>query len=154
MAPVKKSLQSRFLKMREITDMPTRQKASLAQFLQKPSPSNLFEQLEAEKKSGSTPFFDEVVEGATGTESFESLLSKITGPVDPATIPNFPTPQCLTPEQIYDRERIGEEHKAHLATCPWCKNMMVAANPTNEEFEEICRKAKAAATAQSRNAAG
>jgi hypothetical protein len=129
--------------------MSTRQKSSLAQFLAKRSATGCaVEQGKAEEKPQSTPFFDQVVEGASGTESFEAVLTKITGPVDPATIPQFPTAQCLTPEQVYDINSVGQEQQAHLATCPWCKNMMVAAQPSNEEFEEICRKAKSAAKAQ------
>ena len=130
--------------------MSTRQKSSLAQFLAKRSPAGCaFERAKAEEKPQSTPFFDQVVEGVSGTESFETVLTKITGPVDPATIVQFPTAQCLTPEQVYDINTVGQEQHAHLATCPWCKNMMIAAQPSNEEFEEICRKAKSAAKAQS-----
>ena len=76
---------------------------------------------------------------------------KLTGSVDPATIPQFPTSQCLMPEQVYDINSVGEEQQAHLATCPWCKNMMVAAQPSNEEFEEICRKARSASKARHRH---
>ena len=133
--------------------MSTRQKSSLAQFLAKRSATGCaIEQAQAQEKTQSTPFFDQVVEGASGTESFEAVLTKITGPVDPATIPQFPTPQCLTPEQVYDINSVGQEQQAHLATCPWCKNMMVAAQPSNEEFEEIRRKAKSASKAQRRQA--
>ena len=131
--------------------MSTRQKSSLAHFLAKRSPTEgTLEQTKAERKPQSTPFFDQVVEGASGTESFEALLTKITGPIDPTTIPQFPTPQCLTPEQVYNFENVGQEQQAHLAACPWCKNMMVAAQPSDEEFEEICRTAKSAAKAQRR----
>jgi hypothetical protein len=59
--------------------------------------------------------------------------------------------QCLTPEQVYDINSVGQEQPAHLVTCPWCKNMMAAAQPTNEEFEEICRKANSAAKTQCRH---
>jgi hypothetical protein len=49
---------------------------------------------------------------------------------------------------VYAIEGTGQEQQAHLATCPWCRNMVAAAQPNNEEFEEIRRKAKAAANAQ------
>jgi hypothetical protein len=128
--------------------MSTRQKSSLAQFLAKRSPDGCaFERAKAEEKPQSTPFFDPVGEGVSGTESFETVLTKITGPVDPATIAQFPTAQCLTREQVYDINSVGQEQHAHLATCPWCKNMMIAAQPSNEEFQKICRKAKSAAKA-------
>jgi hypothetical protein len=127
----------------------TRQKSSLAQLLAKrPAAGSTLEQAEAADKPQNTPFFDRVIAGASGTESFEAVLTKITGPVDPATIPEFPTAQCLTPEQVYAIEGTGQEQQAHLATCPWCRNMVAAAQPNNEEFEEIRRKAKAAANAQ------
>ena len=131
--------------------MSTEQKSSLAQLLAKPLVSGrASEQARAEEKPQSTPFFDQVVAGASGTESFEALLTKITGPLDPATIPQFPTAQCLTPEQVYDINGIGQEQQAHLATCPWCRNMMVTAQPSKDEFDEICRKAKSAAGTQRR----
>jgi len=131
--------------------MSTEQKSSLAQFLAKPLASSpAFARAKAEEKPESTPFFDQVVAGASGTESFEALLTKITGPLDPATIPQFPTAQCLTPEQVYDINAIGQEQQAHFATCPWCRNMMVTAQPSKDEFEEICRKAKSAANTQRR----
>jgi hypothetical protein len=131
--------------------MSTEQKSSLAQFLAKPLASDpAFERANAEEKPQSTPFFDRVVASASGTESFEALLTKITGPLDPATIRQFPTAQCLTPEQVYDINDIGQEQQAHLATCPWCRNMMVTAQPSKDEFEEICRKAKSAASTQRR----
>lgn len=131
--------------------MSTRQKSSLAQFLAKRSALGRGIEQPAEVKTQSTPFFDQVVEGANGTESFESVLTKLTGPVDPATIPQFPTSQCLMPEQVYDIDSVGEEQQAHLATCPWCKNMLVAAQPSNEEFEEVCRKAKSTSKARHRH---
>ncbi|HEX3104950.1 MAG TPA: hypothetical protein VHQ22_10900 [Terriglobales bacterium] len=131
--------------------MSTRQKSSLAQLLAKqPAAGSTFEQAKATDKPENTPFFDRVIAGASGTESFEAVLTKITGPVDPAMIPTFPTAQCLTPEQVYAIEGIGQDQQAHLTTCPWCRNMVAAAQPNNDEFEEIRRKAKAAANAQRR----
>jgi hypothetical protein len=129
--------------------MSTRQKSSLAQLLARPSAAgSTIERAEVTDKAQSTPFFDQVVAGASGTESFEAVLTKITGPVDPATIPEFPTAQCLTPEQVYAIDDVGQEQQAHLTTCPWCRNMLAAAQPSNDEFDELRRKAKAAATAQ------
>jgi hypothetical protein len=131
--------------------MSTRQKSSLAQLLAKrPAAGSPFEQAEAAKQSEHTPFFDQVIAGASGTESFEAVLTKITGPVDPSTIPDFPTAECLTPEQVYAIDSVEQHQQAHLTTCPWCKNMVAAAQPSNEEFDEILRKAKAAANAQRR----
>lgn len=127
----------------------TTKHTSLAQLLAK-RPSAAFTRTDAVEARPSTPFFDHIVEGASGTESFEALLTKLTGPVDAATIPQYPTPECLTPEQMYKFDTVGEQRQAHLAVCPWCKNMLVAAQPTDHEFEEICRKAKAAARAQQR----
>lgn len=132
--------------------MSTRQKSSLAQLLAKrPVAGSTFEPADAAEKPQNTPFFDRVIAGASGAESFEAVLTKITGPVDPATIPEFPTEQCLTPEQVYAMDSVEQEQQAHLSTCPWCRNMVAAAQPTNDEFEVIRRKAKSAANAQRRN---
>ena len=128
--------------------MSTRQKSSLAELLGKGETVGSNMEAEAAEKLPTTPFFDQVVEGASGTESFETLLTNITGPVDPKTIAQFPTPQCLTPEQVYAFDNVGQEQQAHLKTCPWCRNMLAAAQPTNEEFEEIRRKTRSAANAQ------
>ena len=129
--------------------MSTRQKSSLAQLLEKrPAAGATFERAGVADKAQSTPFFDQVIAGASGTESFEALLTKIAGPVDPATIPEFPTAQCLTPEQVYAIEDAGQEQQAHLTTCPWCRNMLAAAQPSNEEFDELRRRAKAPTNAQ------
>jgi hypothetical protein len=132
--------------------MSTRQRSSLAQLLAKqPATGSTFEQAEAADKPQNTPFFDQVIAGATGTESFEAVLTKLTGAIDPATIPEFPTAQCLTPEQVYAIDDVGQEQQAHLATCPWCRNMVAAGQPSDDEFDEIRRKAKAAAGAESRS---
>ena len=127
--------------------MATAKKSTLAQLLAK-QPSASFMQTETVGSVPRTPFFDHVIEGASGTESFEELLTKMTGPTDPQAIPQFPTADCLTPEQIYNFDSLGQRQQAHLAECPWCKNMMVASQPTEEEFGNICRKAKSAASAQ------
>ena len=56
--------------------MSTEQKSSLAQFLAKPLASGrAFEQAKAEERPQSTPFFDQVVAGASGTESFEEAFA-------------------------------------------------------------------------------
>ncbi|HEY6181991.1 MAG TPA: hypothetical protein VIW67_07085 [Terriglobales bacterium] len=127
--------------------MATAKKSTLAQLLAK-QPRASFVQTETVGSAPMTPFFDHVIEGASGTESFEELLTRMTGPVDPQAIPQFPTAACLTPEQIYNFDAVEQKQQAHLAECPWCKNMMAAAQPTEEEFKDICRKAKSAANAQ------
>lgn len=122
--------------------MRARQKTTLAEILSKrgrlvPSAT--------ESSSESTPFFDQVIAGAEGTESFEALLSRIIGPVDPSTLPEFPTAECLSAEQVSETAKIGPAEQKHLATCPWCKNLVATAQPTAQEFEEILRQAKKAA---------
>lgn len=134
--------------------MRARQKSSLAQLLAKRSAAiSGPEQAAVVEESPSTPFFDQVIAEAGGLQSFEALLTRVTGPVDPGTIPEFPTYLCLTPEQVYGTAAVEPDQQAHFATCPWCKNMMAAAQPSNKEFEEIRRKAKAASNAQNRQAA-
>ena len=84
--------------------MSTRQRSSLAHFLAKRTPTGgAVEQAKAENKPQSTPFFDQVVEGASGTESFEALLTKITGPVDPednSAVSDCPMPHAGTSLQL------------------------------------------------------
>lgn len=95
-----------------------------------------------------TPFFDQVVERAGGTENkgLEELLAEIVGPVDPLAIPQFPTPQCLTPEDVYTVDKLQPDKQVHLESCPWCKTMVGAAQPTYDEFARLlekCRKTRA-----------
>jgi hypothetical protein len=111
------------------------------------------EQAAVAEESQSTPFFDQVIAEAGGMQSFEAVLTRLTGPVDPGTIPEFPTNLCLTPEQVSGIARVEADQQAHFVTCPWCKNMMAAAKPSNKEFEEIRRKSKAVTNAQHRQAA-
>ena len=123
--------------------MASKQKASLAALLAK-QPSA--PQGSANAEALETPFFDQVVEQADSmaTASFEALLTEITGAVDPANIPRFPTSQCLSPEDVYNLENIGRQKQDHLSGCPWCKNMVAAAQPSEEEFDNLmakCRKA-------------
>lgn len=91
-----------------------------------------------------TPFFDRIMANAEGNESFAALLAKITGPVEPAALPEFPTRECLTPEQVCRLTPLNAAALVHLDTCPWCRNMMAAAQPSAEEFERILRQAKQA----------
>lgn len=135
--------------------MSLRQKDTLAQLLAKPSPfESDLDRAEIIGNAQGTPFFDEVMASATGTESFEAVLSKIAGPVDPDTIPVFPTVDCLMPEQVYGTISVGDNQQVHVTTCPWCKNMVAAAQPSNEEFDEILGRVKRKADAQrSREAA-
>jgi len=124
----------------------SRQKQSLAQLLAKRGMvSSVGQEASRSKAAVSTPFFDRVVLNAASAERFDALLTRITGAVDPATLPEYPTAQCLTAEQVSGISSVGPEQEAHVATCPWCKNMLATAQPTAQEFEEILRKAKAAA---------
>jgi hypothetical protein len=116
--------------------MTARQKPSLADLLGKQNEGNWTTQEATVPAPFDTPFFDEVIASAQGGESFKALLAKITGPVDPATLPEFPTAECLTAEQVSGMAEIGQDGWAHYLTCPWCKNMMAAAQPTSEEFQE------------------
>jgi hypothetical protein len=98
----------------------TRQKSSLAQFLERHSASaHAVEPARAYEESQGTPFFDQVIARVSGTESFEAVLTKLTGPVEVEKIAQYPTAQCLTPEQVYDLRGTGPEPQAHVATCPW-----------------------------------
>lgn len=82
--------------------MNTSQKSSLAQLLgRRGAALSTSDEAKTADKPASTPFFDKVVACASGTETFETFLTRIAGPVDPAMIPQFPTAECLAPEQVY-----------------------------------------------------
>ena len=126
--------------------MTDRPKQTLAELLRKRA-AVLSSALEFSIVAERTPFFDQVLETADGTESFEALLAKTIGPVDPATLPEFPTLECLSAEQVSGMAKIEPKQQEHLTTCPWCKNMMAGAQPSTQEFEEILRRAKKATVA-------
>jgi hypothetical protein len=130
--------------------MASKQKASLAELLAKQPPAP---QASENAEALETPFFDQVVEQAdsTVTASFEALLAEITGAVDPANIPQFPTSQCLSPEDVYNLENIGRQKQDHLSGCPWCKNMVAAAQPSEEEFDNLMAKCRRAGRGAQRN---
>jgi hypothetical protein len=100
---------------------------SLAELLAKQPPAP---QASENAEALETPFFDPVVEQAdsTATASFEALLSEITGAVDPANIPQFPTSQCLSPEDVYNLDSLGLQQHGHLSSCPWCKTWWLLRN--------------------------
>lgn len=134
--------------------MSPRQRQSLAQLLAKRGKVSSTEQeSSASEATVTTPFFDRVVSNAGSAERFDALLTRITGAVDPAKLPAYPTEQCLTAEQVSEIVSIGPEQKVHVATCPWCKTMLATAHPTAQEFAEIRRKAKAAAARNDRQVA-
>ncbi len=130
--------------------MASKQKASLAELLAKqpPAPST-----SGEAEGLDTPFFDQVVDrtDSTTTASFEALLTEITGAVDPANIPRFPTSQCLSPEDVYNLESLERQKQDHLSGCPWCKNMVAAAQPSEEEFDNLMAKCRRAGRGAQRN---
>ena len=127
--------------------MGSKQKASLAELLSKQA---IAPQASSETEAVETPFFDQVLDRTdqTRTSSFEALLTEITGAVDPAKIPLFPTSECLSPEDVYNLEDLGFQQQAHLGSCPWCKNMVAAAQPSEKEFEELVAKCRRARRAQ------
>ena len=93
------------------------QKASLADLLAR-QPATVTPHANAEAVE--TPFFDQVLErtDATSSGSFEEVLTGLTGAVDPANLPHFPTPECLSPEDVYNLVGLGFEKQAHLSSCP------------------------------------
>jgi len=130
--------------------MASKQKASLAELLAKQPPTT---PASGEAEGLDTPFFDQVVDrtDSTTTASFEDLLTEITGAVDPANIPQFPTSQCLSPEDVYNLENLGLQKQDHLSGCPWCKNMVAAAQPSEEEFDKLMAKCRRAGRGVQKN---
>ena len=121
----------------------TRQKASLADLLAR-QPATATPHANA--GAVETPFFDQVLERTDtfSSGSFESVLTELTGAVDPAKLPQFPTPECLSPEDVYNLAALGFQQQAHLSSCPWCRNMVAAAQPNEQDFEQLlarCRQA-------------
>lgn len=117
-------------------------KPTLAELLGKREEGNRMLEEGAITSTTSTPFFDQVMAHTQGNESFEALVANVTGPVDPAALPKFPTPKCLTAEQASGMAGFGQREREHLATCPWCKNMMSVGQPSVQEFDEILRRVK------------
>jgi hypothetical protein len=118
--------------------MGSRQKTTLAELLSKQplaQPSTQAATLE-------TPFFDQLAAraGSTALDSFEALLTEVTGAIDPANIPQFPTSHCLSPEDVYNLEKMGFDQQKHLSSCPWCRNMVAAAQPSEEEFRNLLER--------------
>lgn len=88
-----------------------------------------------------------------GRNGFEKLLSEVAGPVDPSTVSQFPTADCLTPEDVHGIEypasgkaieSLAPEKQEHLASCPWCQRMVSPSQPNGEEFADALAKARAA----------
>jgi hypothetical protein len=120
-----------------------RQKASLADLLARQVTTGV---PHANAEAVLTPFFDQVLErtDTTSSGSFEGVLTELTGAVDPAKLPQFPTPECLSPEDVYNLAELGFQQQAHLSSCPWCRNMVAAAQPNEQDFEQLlarCRQA-------------
>lgn len=100
-------------------------KPSLAQLLGRSINSvSTTSEAEAGAQAQSTPFFDRVIAIADDQQTLEELLTKITGPIDPTTIPRFPSAECLTVEQLNVIDRLGPKQQVHIRTCPYCKNMV------------------------------
>jgi hypothetical protein len=121
----------RFLEISKGTDLKlrTKQRSALEDLLRKAQaarPSTCEVESSARLE---TPFFDQAVERAGGAEkkSIEELLTESAGPVDSSTIPQFPTAQCLTAEDVYVVESLQPEKQVHLESCPWCKTMVAVA---------------------------
>lgn len=121
--------------------MSSRQRATLRELLAKQPP---VAPPSAEAASLKTPFFDQVADRAATSElgSFEALLTEISGAIDPANISQFPKPECLSPNDVYQLENLGREQQAHLSTCPWCKNMVAAAQSSEEDFKSVLAKCR------------
>ena len=121
-----------------------RQKASLADLLAR-QPTTVTPQAKAEGVE--TPFFDRVLERTETSSigSFEDVLTELTGAVDPAHLPQFPTDECLSPEDVYNLSALGLQQQAHLSGCPWCRNMIAAAQPSEQDFEQLLAKCRRAA---------
>jgi hypothetical protein len=86
-----------------------------------------------------TPFFNKVLQLARSQrdKKFLDVLSEVSGHVDTSELPAFPTPDCLTPEEVYDPSGLDKTRVQHAEQCAWCKTMLRAAQPTQLDFQEL-----------------
>jgi hypothetical protein len=90
---------------------------------------------EAAQKSVSTPVFSKMVESAGQDQraKFLDAITSVTGPVHASELRQFPTADCLSPEEVYEKEKLGANRLAHLQQCSWCETMVSGSHASPEE---------------------
>jgi hypothetical protein len=89
----------------------------------------------ATQKSISTPVFSKLVEsaGQEGRAKFLDAMTSISGPIYASELREFPTADCLHPEEVYEKEKLGSDRLAHLEQCSWCQTMVSGSHASPEE---------------------
>jgi hypothetical protein len=89
----------------------------------------------AAQESISTPIFSKLVEsaGQEGRARFLDAMTSVTGPIHASELREFPTADCLHPEEVYEKEKLGPERLAHLGQCSWCQTMVSGSHSSPED---------------------
>jgi hypothetical protein len=101
--------------------------------------------VETAQKSISTPVFSKLVESAAQERraKFLDAITNVTGPVRASELREFPTPDCLSPEAVYEKEKLGTDKLAHLQQCSWCQTMVNGSHASPEEAAAWVRELEA-----------
>jgi hypothetical protein len=79
--------------------------------------------------------FSKMVESAGQDQraKFLDAITSVTGPVHASELRQFPTADCLSPEEVYEKEKLGANRLAHLQQCSWCETMVSGSHASPEE---------------------
>jgi len=90
---------------------------------------------ESERQSIATPVFNKLVESAAQEQraKFLEAITSVSGPIRASELREFPTADCLRPEEVYEKEDLGTERLEHLQQCSWCQTMVSGSHTSPEE---------------------
>ena len=64
---------------------------------------------------------------------FLDAMTSVAGPIQASELRKFPTADCLHPEEVYEKEKLGPERLAHLQQCSWCHTMVSGSHSSPED---------------------
>lgn len=87
------------------------------------------------EKPISTPVFSKLVESAAQEQrsKFLDAMTQVAGPIHASQLREFPTADCLSPEEVYEKEKLGTDRLAHLQQCSWCQTMVSGSHASPQE---------------------
>jgi hypothetical protein len=90
---------------------------------------------ESEQESIATPVFNKLVESAAQDQRarFLEAITSVSGPIRATELREFPTSDCLRPEEVYEKGDLGTERLEHLQQCSWCQTMVSGSHTSAEE---------------------
>src|ERR1700731_3927563 len=88
------------------------------------------ESIRAKHESILTPAFSKLAERRT---RFLDAMTGVTGPIEASDLQEFPTVDCLSPEEVYEKEKLADDRLVHLAQCSWCQTMVSGSHASPEE---------------------